>query len=124
MSSLNRDEAGGNVKYFMGLVLAAVALGQPTSGDPERGKRLFERDGCFQCHGYVGQGGRDGPRLAATSLSLQTLTRYVRRPAGAMPAFTEKVLADSELRDIYAYLKSLPLAKPAKDIPLLDQLRD
>ena len=50
------------------------------------------------------------------------LTRYVRRPLGSMPAFTEKVLPDPELRDIYAYLKSIPAAKPAKDIPLLNQI--
>ena len=69
------------------------------------------------------QGGRDGPRLAATALNAQALIRYVRRPFGAMPAFTEKILSDQELTDIYAYLKSLPAAKAAKDIPLLDQIK-
>ena len=68
----------------------------------------------------MGQGGRDGARIADTrSRASQALTRYVRRPLGAMPAFTEKVLPDQELDDIYAYLKSIPPAKPAKDIPLL-----
>ena len=38
-----------------------------------------------------------------------------------MPAFTEKVISDQELTDIYAYLKTIP-AKPAKDIPLLNAL--
>lgn len=111
------------MKHFLALVLAAAALAQPP-GNTERGKRLFEKDGCYECHGYMGQGGRDGPRIATTPPSLQALTRYVRRPLGAMPAFTEKVLPDPELRDIYAYLKSIPAAKPAKDIPLLNQLRD
>jgi hypothetical protein len=40
-----------------------------------------------------------------------------------MPAYTEKVATDQELTDIHAYLKTLPAAKPVKDIPLLDQLR-
>ena len=111
------------MKHFLALILASAALAQPP-GNAERGKRLFEKDGCYQCHGYMGQGGRDGPRVAATPLSAQALTRYVRRPLGAMPAFTEKVLPDPELRDIYAYLKSIPAAKPAKEIPLLNQLRD
>jgi mono/diheme cytochrome c family protein len=111
-------------KYVLALILASSAGAQAPAGNPESGKRLFEKDGCYECHGHAGQGGRDGPRIAATPLSVQTLIRYVRRPAGAMPAFTEKVLPDAELRDIYAYLKSLPAAKPAKDIPLLDQLRD
>jgi mono/diheme cytochrome c family protein len=37
-----------------------------------------------------------------------------------MPAFSEKVLSNSELADIYAYLKSIPEPKAVKDIPLLD----
>jgi len=111
------------MRYLLLLIFAIAAVAQTLPGDVERGKRLFEKDGCFQCHGYAGQGGRDGARLAATSLSLQTFTRYIRRPAGAMPAFTDKVLPDAEVRDIYAYLKSLPAAKSPKDIPLLDQLR-
>jgi mono/diheme cytochrome c family protein len=112
------------VKYFLMLMLASAAGAQSPAGNPESGKLLFDKDGCYECHGHAGQGGRPGPRIAATSLSIQTLRRYVRRPAGAMPAYTEKVLPDPELRDIYAYLKSLPAAKPSKDIPLLNQLRD
>jgi mono/diheme cytochrome c family protein len=113
---------------LLAIAIAAAAqvpgVKQAASGNSETGKRLFEKDGCYECHGYAGQGGRDGPRLAATSLSLQALTRYVRRPFGAMPAFTAKVLSDQELADIYAYLKAFPVAKPAKDIPVLNQMRD
>jgi len=101
---------------------AALVLAQ-TAGNPENGGRLYVKDGCFECHGYAGQGGSAGPRIAATPLNAQTLIRYVRRPFGAMPAFTQKVLPDPELADIYAYLKSLPPAKSAKDIPLLKQLQ-
>ena len=107
------------------LMLAAAAESQaPATGNPANGKRLYETDGCYQCHGYAAQGGRDGPRLAAIPLNVQALVRYVRRPFGAMPAFTEKVLSDQDLTDIHAYLKAFPAAKAAKDIPLLDQLRD
>jgi cytochrome c553 len=103
---------------------AQVPVAKVASGNAESGKRLFEKDGCYECHGYAAQGGRDGPRLAATALSLQALTRYVRRPLGGMPAFTAKVLSDQELTDIYAYLKAFPPAKSAKDIPVLNQMRD
>ena len=107
------------------LFLAAVAESQaPATGNAANGKRLFETDGCYQCHGYAAQGGRDGPRLAATASNAQALIRYVRRPFGAMPAYTEKVLSEQDLTDIHAYLKAFPAAKAAKDIPLLDQLRD
>src|SRR5213083_253917 len=93
------------------------------SGNAEEGKRLFMKNNCYYCHGTSGQGGRDGARIAQTALNLQGLTRYVRQPSGSMPAFTEKILSDRELTDIYAYLKSLPAAKAPKDIPLLDQIR-
>jgi mono/diheme cytochrome c family protein len=107
------------------LFLSAFAEPQaPATGNAANGKRLFEADGCYQCHGYAAQGGRDGPRLAAAALNAQALIRYVRRPFGAMPAFTEKVLSEQDLTDIHAYLKAFPVAKAAKDIPLLDQLRD
>jgi mono/diheme cytochrome c family protein len=110
------------MKILLFLGAAAIAIAQ-TSGKPENGRLLFIKDGCFECHGYAGQGGVAGPRIAATPLNAQALMRYVRRPFGAMPAFTQKVLPDPELADIYAYLKSLPPAKPAKDIPLLKQLQ-
>jgi len=106
------------------LLIVAIAASAAAQQPVENGKRMFEKDGCYECHGYAAQGGRDGPRLAATSLSLQALIRYVRRPFGGMPAFTAKILSDQELSDIYVYLKSFPPAKPAKEIPLLNQLRD
>jgi ubiquinol-cytochrome c reductase cytochrome c subunit len=107
------------------LTLPAFAGAQaPAPGEAANGRRLFEKDGCYECHGYAAQGGRDGPRIAATPLSAQALVRYVRRPSGAMPVFTRKVLSDQDLTDIHAYLKSFSVAKPATDIPLLSQSRD
>lgn len=109
------------------LMLSAIAAAQApkpsdaVAGNAENGKRLYEKIGCYECHGYAGQGGRDGARIAATNLPVSALIRYIRRPSGAMPAYTEKVLSDLELTDIYAYLKSLPVAKPGKDIPLLNK---
>ena len=105
------------------LLGAAIALAQ-SAGNAENGKRLYLRDGCYQCHGYAGQGGRAGARIAAPKFNAQVLILYVRRPAGDMPAYTDKVISDLELTDIFAYLKTLPAAKPAKEIPLLDRLRD
>jgi hypothetical protein len=39
-----------------------------------------------------------------------------------MPAFTDKVVSDQDVADIYAYLKTIPAPKPVKEIPLLDQI--
>ena len=106
------------------LFLPVLAAAQSaSSGNADSGKRLFLRDGCWECHGFAGQGGRDGARIGATSLTLQGVIRYVRRPTGSMPAFTDKLISDQELTDIYAYLKSLPAAKATKDIPLLEQIK-
>ena len=102
---------------------AALALAQP-AGNAQNGKRLFLRDGCWECHGYAGQGGRDGARIASTALTAPALIRYVRRPAGAMPAYIDKIISDQELTDIWSYLKTLPGPKPAKDIPLLNDIKN
>ena len=93
------------------------------AGSAANGKRLFERDGCWECHGWAGQGGRDGARLADTALTTAQFTRYVRRPTGAMPAYIDKVLSDADAADIWGYMKSMPAPKPAKDIPLLNELK-
>ena len=105
------------------MLLAVVAFAQ-SSGNADNGKRLFLRDGCWECHGYAGQGSRDGARLADTALTTAQLTRYVRRPTGAMPAYIDKVITDAELADVWAYLKTLPAPRPVKDIPLLNELKD
>ncbi len=101
---------------------AATLFAQSPAGDAANGKKLFLRDGCYECHGYGGQGGAAGARIAVIGLNAQGLIRYVRAPGGAMPAYTDKVITDQELTDIHAYLQSLPKAKAAKDIPLLNDL--
>ena len=112
------------VIFIAVLATSATMLAQqpaPT-GNAENGKKLFLRDGCWECHGTVGQGGRDGARLADTALTTAQFTRYVRRPTGAMPAYIDKVLLDQDLADIWAYVKAQP-NKQAKDIPLLTELK-
>lgn len=106
---------------FLGLFAAATMIAQAAAGDAANGKKLFLRDGCYECHGYGGQGGAAGARIATISLPPQALIRYVRAPAGAMPAYTDKVITDQELTDIHAYLQTMTKAKPAKDVPLLNQ---
>jgi ubiquinol-cytochrome c reductase cytochrome c subunit len=111
------------MKKLSMLLLAVLLPGFAFAQNAENGKRVFVRDGCYECHGYAGQGTIAGARLAPPVLNAQVMIRYVRRPAGAMPAFTDKVLSDQEVNDIYAYLKTVPAPKPVKDIPLLDQMR-
>jgi mono/diheme cytochrome c family protein len=90
------------------------------AGNAENGKKLFNKIGCYECHGREGQGSTmSGPRIAPDPIPFDSLLRYVRKPTGEMPPFTAKVVSDQELGDIYAFLQSRPHPKPAKDNPLL-----
>ncbi len=113
------------------LVLAAFASGivlgpdvALAAGSAENGKVAFVKHGCWQCHGFEGQGSTEtsaGRVLYDTKLPFEAFKAYVRDPSGAMPPFHAEILSDSDLADIYAYLQSLPKPKPASEIPLLKQ---
>ena len=109
------------MRYILIAAAAALALfaQAPPSGNAANGKKLFESDGCYQCHGREGQGGPGtGPRLAPNPISFGALQKYVRQPTGQMPPYTQKVVSDKDLADIYAFLQSRPA--PPKNIPLLN----
>lgn len=115
------------MKRFYPMVLAAAGLllgAYPASaqGNAENGKKLFVKNGCYQCHGYAGQGGSAGARLAPRPIPVVALIAYVRHPPdGDMPVYTAKVMSDAELTDVWAFLKSIPASPAAKDIPLLQR---
>lgn len=101
------------------LVLTAQTS-KPPAGNAENGKRLYIRNGCYECHGYDGHGGA-GAKLAPRPMPLVALIAYVRHPTGSMPIYTSKVMSDAELADVWAFLKTIPDGRPAKEIPLLNQ---
>ena len=118
----------------MTVVLLVIALFQTAApaapqgnavphGNIAAGKQLYMKHTCYYCHGTAGQGGVAGARVAVVARNAQSFIRYVRRPSGQMPAYTDKILSDQELTDIFAFLRSLPPAKPASDIPLLRSLK-
>jgi hypothetical protein len=47
------------------------------------------------------------------------VSSQLRHPVNDMPPFTNKVLSDSEITDIYAFLKSIPAPPDVKTIPML-----
>jgi ubiquinol-cytochrome c reductase cytochrome c subunit len=99
----------------------AAAPAPPPPGDAVRGKAAFMSFGCYQCHGTVGQGNFGaGARIAPKPPPWATVSSYVRRPRGDMPSFSEKILPDKTLADIYAYLLTIPAGKPGSEIPLLN----
>jgi mono/diheme cytochrome c family protein len=108
------------------MVVAVFASAQPPAGDASRGKELYDKKYlCSACHGFSGQNGV-GARLVPMKLTQTAFMAYVRHPHDTptgMPPYTAKVMPDTELADIYAYIKSLPdSAKKAKDIPILNDI--
>jgi len=102
----------------------AVAPAALAAGSPDKGRTAFIVHGCFQCHGTVGQGAAresNGKVLYDTQLPLEAFIAFVRGTNRAMPPYSEKILSDADLTDIYAYLESLPKPADYKTIPLLNQ---
>jgi mono/diheme cytochrome c family protein len=93
------------------------------NGNAQNGGRIYVADGCYECHGRVGQGSQStaAPRIGPPALTIDAFARYIHAPTGNMPPYTSKVVSDQDVADIYAFLKSLPPAHAAKDIPLLNQ---
>jgi ubiquinol-cytochrome c reductase cytochrome c subunit len=90
----------------------------------EHGKTAFIQNGCWQCHGTMGQGSimtSDGKRLAPDPLPWETFSAFVRSSNRAMPPFSEEILSDGDLADIYAYLQSVPKPQDPASILLLNQ---
>jgi mono/diheme cytochrome c family protein len=66
------------------------------------GKELYTKYVCYACH--TGEKSQ-GPKLVPMKLTLPAFIAYVRKPR-RMPAYSEKVLPDAQLADIYEYLKT------------------
>jgi len=69
-----------------------------------------------------GQGGiyrGQAPILAQTALPLDGFRGVVRNPPDDMPAYSEAVLSDKDIADIYAFVESLPGPRSPKDIWIL-----
>jgi len=104
-----------------GLAALAVVLGQASAlaASADKGKSEFLRHGCWQCHGYQGQGGV-GPKLAPNPIPFDTLSNFVRTTSRQMPPFSKQILSDEDLTDIYAYLQSVPKGPEPASISLLN----
>ncbi len=118
--------------FFIAAACAALAFGaaalpagaqEAPAGNADNGKRIYLADGCFMCHGRSGQGGGYNtpvPSLAKTELPFEPFKLQLRQPADDMPPYSEKVLTDQQVADIYAFVRSLPGRRNPKDIPLLN----
>src|SRR5712672_1045342 len=92
-------------------------------GDAAEGKRHYLATGCFTCHGRSGQGGAmngPAPILAKTAMPFDGFKGQLRQPSNDMPAYSEKVMTDKQIADIYAFVESLPGPRPTKDMKILN----
>ncbi|MEO5676570.1 MAG: cytochrome c [Usitatibacter sp.] len=100
---------------------SSVALAQAPAGDAARGKAAYMAQGCYACHGTVGQGGDrgSGPRIAYDVWPWEGFLQQTRRPREQMPRYPADHLPDAELADIYAYIAGQKRGPKASEIPLL-----
>jgi mono/diheme cytochrome c family protein len=92
---------------------------RPIEG-PDKGKRLYVTHGCYECHGFQGQGSTAaGPRIAPAPIPRDAFVAYLRQPSGEMPPYSERVISDAELADIRAFLATIPKGPNPSEVPLL-----
>ena len=104
-----------------GSAAAPPAAPLAQDGDPARGRELYVRIGCYQCHGFDGQGAQaTGPRLAPNPIAFNRFIGIVYDPLDLMPRYPPEHVSEQDVRDIYAYLQSIPRPPAAEDIPLLN----
>jgi mono/diheme cytochrome c family protein len=107
---------------FILFIACTAALAQTPTGNAQNGRKIFESYGCYQCHGREAQGGLGtGPRLGPKPLPFAAFQNYIRKPTGQMPPYTAKVVPESDVADIYAFVQAAKQPPAAKEIPLLNQ---
>jgi mono/diheme cytochrome c family protein len=98
-------------------VSAAIAQNAP-SGNTANGKKLYETTGCSQCHGLAGQGGAAGPKLIDPT-PFPAFVAQLRTPRQVMPPYTERVMSEQQVADIYAHVKTFPLPPDPATLSIL-----
>ena len=111
---------------LLGSLGAMVSTGVAQDGQAAAGGRALYSDfGCYQCHGYQGQGSSASPpvpRIAPTVYPIEAFSAFVRTPVRLMPAYSPNVLSDAQLQAIYDYMRAIPEPPAVEDIPALRDL--
>jgi mono/diheme cytochrome c family protein len=99
-----------------------AAAAAPLAQDAARGQELYVRIGCYQCHGFAGQGaGISGPRIAPSPMAYNRFEEQVYDPRDLMPRYSPEFVSAQDVADIYAFLLSIPPAPDPAQIPLLNE---
>ena len=120
----------------LGLSLgAASAWAQeqgPVTGDAAHGALLYYQQGCYQCHGFSGYGREDLNNTGSPFLfNEEVFMAFLRGrpdvaplfPVTDMPNYPANALSDEGVRDIYAYVRSMPDNQPEPgDVPIFQAI--
>ena len=63
---------------------------------------------------------RSGTKPCKTDMPFDGFKAQLRDPANDMPAYSTAVVSDQGIADMYAFVQSLPGARSAKDISILN----
>jgi mono/diheme cytochrome c family protein len=117
------DSELADIYAFLQSASQQPKLELPANANPQTGQKLYTSFGCYECHGYQGQGALQtgGARLGPPQIPFSGFVAYVREPSGQMPPYAAKAVTDAQLADIYSFLQSRLQPPPSKSIPLLNQ---
>jgi ubiquinol-cytochrome c reductase cytochrome b subunit len=118
-TNLSRQQLNDIASYLMSIAGAPPVSAQGASPELEKGKQVFESNGCVGCHAINGQGGSIGPELSGNTLrgkSRQWLEQQITDPKShypdtIMPAFTN--LSREQISNLVSYLMSVVSSGPA-----------
>lgn len=123
----------GSIKT-LAILLAALAGSHafaqeqgPVTGNAGKGALLYYQHSCYACHGFSGYGRKDLNHTGTPYLLNEAVfTAFLRGrqdlaplfPRTDMPNYPANALSDTDAKDLYAYIRSMPENKPeAGDIP-------
>jgi len=108
-----------SVPLAVGRVQKDPANESAPAGRVDNGAALYKKVGCYQCHANEAQGGLSGPRIGPDPIPFARFVQYIRNPTGEMPPYTEKVLTNQELADVYAFLQARQRPPAVNAVPQL-----
>ena len=113
--------------------MRAQSPASPATGDPVKGKKVYETFTCYGCHGFTGE---TGARVLAASRSANLASEsafitFMRaranvaptQPSTSMPNYSAATLPDAQAKDLYAYIRTFTShAPPVDQIPVFGQI--
>ncbi len=117
--------AASALLFGVSFAVPRVGAAAAQTNEAQKGLAIFTAQGCYLCHGRVGQGARGvGATLVPLRMDEPALNAFLRHPSGSMPLYNSVVLSDADIAAIAAYLRSLPAPRSAAQISLLANYTD